>query len=93
MAMTDLRDEDLVLMRHTDPEHTGWFRCPAAAVAAFEARGWEVAEGDPPPEPNLAVAELAAFQAEQEAKAAQGKPARKAAKSTAAASSGDDEKE
>lgn len=89
--MTDLRDDELVWMCHTDPDHNGWFQCPAAAVAAFEARGWEVAVGEPPAEPNPATAELAAFQAEQ-AKAA-AKPAKKAAKSTTSAASGDEEKE
>lgn len=88
--MTDLRDDELVWMRHTDPDHSGWFQCPAAAVPAFEARGWVVADGEPPAEPNPVTAELAAFQAEQ-AKAA--KPAKRAVKSTTSAASGDEEKE
>lgn len=91
--MADLRDDELVWMRHTDPEHNGWFRCPAAAVDAFRARGWEVADGEPPAEPNPVTAELAAFQAEQAAKAEAAKPVRKSAKSAASAASGDDEKE
>jgi len=92
--MTELRPDELVWMRHTDPEHAGWFQCPAAAVAAFEARGWQVADEDPPPEPNPAVVELAAFQAEQAKSAsAAAKPAKRAPKSTVPASSGDEEKE
>jgi hypothetical protein len=92
MTVMKLRDDELLWMRHTDPEHAGWFQCPAAAVEAFRARGWELAEGDPPPEPNPAVAELAAFQAEQ-AKAEAAKPAKKAAKSTTSATRDDEEKE
>lgn len=48
--MTDpheLRDDDLILMRNT--ETGGWFDCPAAAVDAWRARGWEVADPDERP--------------------------------------------
>lgn len=88
--MTDLRDDELVLMHHRDTD--AWFECPAAAADAWRARGWEVADPDDrPAEPNPVVEELAAFQAEQ-AKTAT-KPAKKAAKSTTSASSGNEEKE
>jgi hypothetical protein len=91
MAMTDLRDDELVWMHNA--ETGGWFECPAAAVQAWQARGWEVADAkERPAEANPVVEELAAFQAER-AKAAAAKPAKRAAKSTAPASSGDEEKE
>lgn len=91
--MAELRDDELVLLHN--PETGGWFECPAAAVEAWRARGWGVADPEErPAEPNPVVEELAAFQAEQ-ARAAEvaGKPAKKAAKSTVPAPSGDDEKE
>lgn len=87
--MDDKRDDEFVWMRHTDPELPGWFQCAAAAVPAFEARGWEVADPDErPAEENPVVAELAAFQAGQ-AKAT-AKPAKKAVKSSTSAPSGDE---
>lgn len=88
--MADLRDDELVLMHHADTN--AWFECPAAAIDAWRARGWEIADPDDrPADPNPVVEELAAFQAAEQAKAA--KPAKKAAKSTASASSGDESKE
>lgn len=91
--MADKRDDELVLMHH--PDTAAWFECPAAAVDAWRARGWEVADPDTKPaEPNPVVEELASFQAELAAAAE--KPAKKAAtKSTATkpAPSGDEEKE
>jgi hypothetical protein len=91
--MTDLRDDELVLMHNAETD--GWFECPAAAVESWRARGWEVADPDErPADPNPVVEELAAFQAESAARAAEAaKPAKKAAKSTAPAPSGDEEKE
>lgn len=92
--MAEMRDDERVLLHH--PETDAWFDCPAAAVGAWRARGWEVADpADRPAEPNPVVEELAAFQAELAA-AAEEKPAKKAAaKSTVtkSAASGDEEKE
>lgn len=102
IAMAELRDDELVLMHNA--ETGGWFECPAAAVEAWQARGWEVADPDErPAEPNPVTEELTAFQVEQAAKAAEAaksakkseadKSARKAAKSTTSATRGDEEKE
>lgn len=93
--MTEKRDDELVLMHHADTD--AWFECPAAAVDAWKARGWEVADPkDRPAEPNPVVEELAAFQAELATAAVEKPAAKKAtAKSTAtkSAASGDEEKE
>lgn len=107
--MTDMRDDELVWMHHTDPDHDGYFQCPAAAVPAFEARGWE--RSDPPEEHNPVTAEHNAWLAElaatreleaaEEAKAAAtAKSAKKATasaksatKSTTSAARGDEPKE
>lgn len=89
--LRELRDDELILLHHVDT--SAWFDCPAAAVDAWLARGWEVADPeDRPAEANPVVEELAKFQAEQAKAAAAAKPAKKA-KSTTSAPSGDEEKE
>lgn len=104
--MTDvknLRDDELVLMHHDDTD--AWFECPAAAVDAWRARGWEVADPeDRPAEPNPAVQERIGFEAqhaesaaeesdEGPAAAAAKKSAKRVTKSTTPAPRGDEEKE
>lgn len=98
MSSPDMRDDELVWMRHSD--HGGYAQLPKAAVPAWEGRGWERSEE--PDEHNPVTAERTAWLAEQaatreleaeQAKAA--KPAKKtAAKSTTkSAASGDESKE
>lgn len=41
-------DDDFTWLHHPDTD--GYFRCPNAAVKAWTARGWELAEGPPPEE-------------------------------------------
>lgn len=50
-------------VRHT--ETGGYWQCPNDALDVYLAKGWEIT--DPPAEPNPAIAERLAWQAQQQA--------------------------
>lgn len=52
---------------HHPANPDGYWQCPVEGVEDFLARGWELS--DPPPEPNPAIAERLAFEAELAAQA------------------------
>lgn len=84
--------DERVWLQHTDPDHTGYFHCPADAVADFGLLGWVVMD-EPPPEPvSPVIAERLAWEAEQVRLAEEAAAAEKqASKSTKSAARGETE--
>lgn len=79
-------------VRHRD--HGGFWQCPDGALEAMAELGWEVV--DPalvPPEPNPAVAERVAWEAEQAEIAQAAEQSARKSKPTRAASRGESEQE
>lgn len=85
----------MTAMSHTwvrHREHGGYWQCPDGALDAMAELGWEVVDpATVPPEPNPAVAERIAWEAEQAEIARAAEEAATKPKSTRAASRGESE--